>query len=59
MAVGFPAIGAIIQGSLGSTFGIQAPVAGSMVLALIYWIWAARRLMGNAVDLETTFSQAR
>lgn len=59
MAVGFPAIGAIIQGSLGSTFGIQAPVAGSMVLALIYWVWAAHRLMGNAVDLETTFSQAR
>lgn len=52
MAIGFPAIGAIILGPLGDEFGIQAPVAAGAVLGLIIWIGVARRLSRQTEQLE-------
>ena len=52
MAVGFPAIGALTFGWLGSAFGIEVSIAGAMVVALIYWVPASKRLLGRAKDIE-------
>jgi hypothetical protein len=52
LAVGFPALGALILGSLGDLFGIQAPVLGATVLCLAYWFWASRRLRRQSDLME-------
>ena len=52
LAVGLPAIGALILGSLGESFGLQLPVAGSMIIGILFWIWSARRVMRQASLLE-------
>ena len=53
MAVGFPAIGAMVLGSLGSVFGVQAPLAGAAILALCLWLLMVQRLLRHGTDLET------
>ena len=52
MAVGFPAIGALTFGWLGSAISIEISITGAMVIALLYWVPAAKRIMGRATDLE-------
>tara|TARA_B100000315_G_C14581961_1_gene590945 strand:- start:2156 stop:3403 length:1248 start_codon:yes stop_codon:yes gene_type:complete len=52
MAVGFPALGALILGSLGDVLGVQAPVLGAAALCLTYWLWASRRLRRQSDLME-------
>ena len=58
MAIGLPAIGSLCLGSLGSLFGIQAPVAGAMVLSLICLAWAAPRVLRQSDKLEKACDSA-
>ena len=52
MAVGFPALGALILGSLGDVLGVQAPVLGAAALSMTYWLWASRRLRWQSDLME-------
>jgi MFS family permease len=52
IAVGFPALGALILGSLGDVFGVQAPVLAAAGICAIYWLWASRRLRRQSDLME-------
>ena len=52
LAVGLPAVGALILGGLAETFGLQMPVLGAMIIGIIYWAWASRRLLQETDNLE-------
>lgn len=52
MAVGFPAIGALTLGWLGAIFGIEGTIAWAMALGLVYWLFASKRLLGQAQFME-------
>jgi len=52
LAVGLPALGALILGTLAETSGLQVPVMGAMVIAVLYWAWASRKLLNEREDLE-------
>ena len=52
MAVGFPALGALILGAFGDVFGVQAPVLGAAGLCATYWIWASRRVRRQSDLME-------
>ena len=52
LAVGLPAVGAVIQGGLAETFGLQLPVLGAMLIGIVYWAWASRRLLQESDNLE-------
>ena len=52
MAVGLPAIGALVLGSLGEKFGLQIPFVTFMLIGIFYWIFAARTVVPNSEILE-------
>ena len=54
IAVGFPAVGALILGSFGEIYGVQSPVFISAVICLVYSIPIAKSLLrkGDTLDLE-------
>ena len=52
MAVGLPAIGALVLGSLGEKFGLQIPFVTFMLIGIFYWILAARTVVPNSDMLE-------
>ncbi len=52
MAVGFPALGALVLGSLGDVLGVQTPVLAGAALCLIYWLWASKRLRRQSDLME-------
>ena len=53
IAVGFPAVGAIILGSLGDYVGIQLPLLISAILCASYWILKSRRLIRQSKLVES------
>jgi len=52
MAVGFPAVGALVLGGFGDVFGVQTPVLVAALLCLIYSIRASRHLLRQTNSLE-------
>ena len=52
LAVGLPAIGAVTQGGLAETFGLQIPVLSTMIIGIVYWAWASRNLLKETDNLE-------
>jgi hypothetical protein len=56
IAVGCPAIAALVWGRPGSAFGVQAPLPGSFpgapFRATLCWLDAARRVKRAAPELE-------
>ena len=54
IAVGFPAVGALILGSFGEIYGIQSPVLISALICLVYSIPIAKSLLceGKALGTE-------
>jgi len=52
LAVGLPAVGALILGTLAESLGLQVPVLGAMVIGIFYWAWAARLLLKEREELE-------
>jgi len=54
LAVGLPAIGSLIMGSLGEKFGVQAPIIVCMFVGIIYWIFAAKGVITEGPLLEKT-----
>lgn len=52
MAMGFPALGVLVLGTIGDFTGVQGPVAGAAILAAILLIPLARRLFRAAPLLE-------
>jgi len=53
IAVGFPAIGSIILGSLGDVFGIQSPILIAGLVCLVYWLLFSRRLIRLSSFVES------
>ena len=54
LAVGLPAIGSLIMGSLGEKFGVQAPIIICMFVGIVYWIFAAKGVITEGPLLEKT-----
>ena len=54
LAVGLPAIGSLILGSLGEIFGVQAPIIVCMFIGIFYWVFAAKGVIAQAPLLENT-----
>jgi MFS family permease len=52
MAVGFPALGALILGSIGDILGVQTPVLVAAAICLLYWFWASKRLRRQSDLME-------
>ncbi|MBT7954277.1 MAG: MFS transporter [Rhodospirillaceae bacterium] len=52
MAVGFPALGALILGSIGDVLGVQIPVLVAAAICLLYWFWASKRLRRQSDLME-------
>jgi MFS family permease len=59
IAVGFPALGALILGSFGNIFGVQAPVLVGAGLCITYWLWASRglQLQSNLMEADPVYSK--
>jgi MFS family permease len=53
VAVGFPAVGALVLGYFGNMIGIQLPVIFASGLCLIYFLRASKRLRLQEKDLES------
>ena len=53
IAIGFPALGALILGQIGDVTGVQAPVLGAALLAIVLWLVLAPRLRRWAGELES------
>jgi MFS family permease len=52
IAVGFPAVGALVIGLFSDFFGVQGPTLMAGLLCLIYSGWSVRRLLSQSSSLE-------
>ena len=50
---GLPALGALIQGYIATTVGLQAAIGGGALLMLAVWVWAFAMRRSVAAHLET------
>ncbi len=53
IALGFPALGALIEGYIAEFTGVQAPVLVASVLVICVWAWLGPRLRATAPSLES------
>jgi len=53
IAVGFPAIGSVVLGTLGDVYGIQSPILIAGLVCLIYWLLLSRRLIRQSSFVES------
>ncbi len=52
VAHGFPALGAVIMGSIASHAGLQATIGGGAAFMIVFWLWSRRQRDRMARRLE-------
>ena len=52
VAHGFPALGAVIMGSIASFAGLQGTIGTGGAFMILVWLWARSRRVGMAQRLE-------